>query len=71
MGRMAAITVSVASTVGVPHSSTARTAISLSERSGEPSRSRCRTMFSTTMIASSTRMPIEKISAKSVIRLSV
>jgi len=28
-------------------------------------------MFSTTTIASSTRMPIEKISAKSVIRLIV
>jgi hypothetical protein len=31
----------------------------------------CRTMFSTTTIASSTRMPIEKMSAKSVMRLSV
>ena len=31
----------------------------------------CRTIFSTTTIASSTRMPIEKISANSVMRLSV
>jgi hypothetical protein len=30
-----------------------------------------RTMFSTTTMASSTRMPIEKISANSVMRFSV
>jgi hypothetical protein len=36
-----------------------------------PGRRWWRTMFSTTTIASSTRMPIEKISAKSVMRFSV
>ena len=71
MGRMAAMTVSVASTVGFPTSATAWTASSRSDARLDSSRSRRRTMFSTTTIASSTRMPIEKISAKSVIRLIV
>ena len=36
-----------------------------------PGERRCRMMFSMTTIASSTRMPIEKISAKRVMRFSV
>jgi hypothetical protein len=71
MGRMAAITVSVARTVGLPTSATARTAIVPERAALARSRSRCRTMFSTTTMASSTRMPMEKMSAKSVTRLSV
>jgi hypothetical protein len=67
---MAATTVRVARIVGLPTSSTARTVIALSDLAGPASRE-CRTMFSTTTIASSTRMPIEKISAKSVMRLRV
>ncbi len=70
MGRIAATTVSVARIVGLPTSSTARTAMAEKGRS-LPARRACRTMFSTTTIASSTRMPIEKISANRVIRFSV
>ena len=70
MGTMAAMTVSVASTVGFPTSATARTAISRSE---------ARFAFEITMPDDvldhddrvSTRIPIEKISAKNVTRLSV
>ena len=69
IGRMAAMTVNVARIVGLPTSSTASTAV---RSSGWPFFSRwCRSMFSTTTIASSTRMPIEKIRAKRVTRLSV
>jgi hypothetical protein len=64
------MTVKVARMVGLPTSSTARTAIASSVRSSRDIRA-CRTMFSTTTIASSTRMPIEKISANRVMRLSV
>ena len=71
MGRMAAITAKVARMVGLPTSSTASTATSDSGRPLLCGRRKCRTMFSTTTIASSTRMPMEKISAKSVTRFSV
>ena len=69
MGSKAAITVSVAKIVGPPTSSTARGMMSLSASWGVS----CwwRWMFSTTTIASSTKMPIEKISAKSDTRFSV
>jgi hypothetical protein len=68
IGSSAAITVSVARIVGPPTSSTARGIISVGT-----ARSKCarRWMFSTTTIASSTRMPIEKISANSETRFSV
>ena len=69
IGSSAAMTVSVARIVGPPTSSTACGMMSASGRSG--SRSRWRWMFSTTTIASSTRMPIEKISANSDTRFSV
>jgi hypothetical protein len=69
MGRIAAMTVNVARIVGLPTSSTASTA---TRANGTSFRSRwCRSMFSTTTIASSTRMPIEKMRAKSVTRLRV
>ena len=71
MGRMAAMTVQVASVVGLPTSSTASTATSASGRPLFSGRWKCRVMFSTTTMASSTRMPMEKISAKRVTRLSV
>ena len=71
IGRIAAITVSVARIVGLPTSSTASTATSLKARPWFAGRRAWRTMFSTTTIASSTRMPIEKISANSVMRFSV
>ena len=69
IGSSAAITVKVARMVGPPTSSTAAGMISSSGLCG----SSCwwRWMFSTTTIASSTRMPIEKISANSETRLSV
>ena len=68
IGRMAAMTVNVARIVGFPTSSTPSTAA----RSGScpPFAIRCRYTFSTTTIASSTRIPIEKMRANSVIRLS-
>jgi hypothetical protein len=68
MGSSAAMTVKVASIVGPPTSSTARGMISASV---PPPRRVCRWMFSTTTMASSTRMPIEKMSAKSETRLIV
>ena len=68
IGRRAAITVKVASIVGPPTSSTAA---GMMPESGPPFMPRWRWMFSTTTIASSTRMPIEKMSAKSDTRLSV
>ena len=69
MGKSAAITVSVARIVGPPTSSTAP-GISCAKVFWGKS---CwwRWMFSTTTIASSTRMPIEKISAKSDTRFNV
>ncbi len=68
MGSSAAMTVSVARMVGPPTSSTARGMMA-----PMPSWSRAvrRWMFSTTTMASSTRMPMEKISANSDTRLSV
>ncbi len=68
---MAATTVRVARMVGFPTSSTARTAIAANGLRSSFAIRACRTMFSTTTMASSTRMPIEKMSAKSVMRLSV
>ena len=65
MGRIAAMTVKVARMVGLPTSSTPLTAAS----SGD-SRPilRWRAMFSTTTMASSTRIPMAKTRAKRVIR---
>ena len=71
IGRMAAITANVARIVGLPTSSTASTATSASERPRFSGSRKWRTMFSTTTMASSTRMPMEKISANSVTRFSV
>ncbi len=69
IGSRAAITVSVAKIVGLPTSSTAR---GMMRRSGSWGVSwRWRWMFSTTTIASSTKMPIEKIKANKLTRLSV
>ncbi len=69
IGSSAAMTVSVARIVGPPTSSTAPGMICASVRPG----CNCwwRWMFSTTTIASSTRIPIEKISANSETRFSV
>ena len=65
IGISAAITVKVARMVGPPTSSTAGgiTSNRLRLRPSAPGMARCRWMFSTTTMASSTRMPIEKISA--------
>ncbi len=71
IGTIAAMTAKVARIVGLPTSSVASIATRASGRPCEEGSRRCRTMFSTTTIASSTRMPIEKMRAKSVIRLSV
>ena len=71
IGRMAAITAKVARMVGLPTSSTASTATAVSGRPLFSGSRKWRTMFSTTTIASSTRMPMEKISANSVTRFSV
>jgi hypothetical protein len=68
MGRSAAITVKVARIVGPPTSSTAA---GMMPESGPDSRARRRWMFSTTTMASSTRIPMEKMSAKSDTRFSV
>ena len=68
IGISAAITVKVARMVGPPTSSTAG---GIASRSDLPSRAMCRWMFSTTTMASSTRMPIEKISANRDTRLRV
>jgi len=67
-GRSEAITVKVARMVGLPTSSVAWTAAR--RREVQPSW-KCRWMFSTTTIASSTRMPMAKMSAKSVTRFNV
>ena len=64
------MTAKVARMVGFPTSSTASTTVRTKLRL-RPGRWRCRWMFSTTTMASSTRMPIEKMSAKSVTRFSV
>ena len=71
IGRIAATTASVARMVGLPTSSTASMATSNGGRSRLAGMRQWRTMFSTTTMASSTRMPMEKISAKSVMRFSV
>ena len=71
MGSTAAITAKVARMVGLPTSFTASTAMADQARPLFCGRWKWRTMFSTTTMASSTRMPMEKISAKSVMRLSV
>ena len=72
IGRIAAITVNVARIVGLPTSSTASTAMRAEAGARDVHGMRkWRTMFSTTTIASSTRMPMEKISANSVTRFSV
>ena len=69
IGNSAAMTVNVARIVGPPTSSTAP---GISADSGAArSRTRWRWMFSTTTIASSTRMPMEKISANRLTRFSV
>ena len=68
IGRMAAITVKVARIVGLPTSSTAITAASSGWRF---LKRRWRAMFSTTTIASSTRIPMANTSANSVMRLRV
>ena len=69
IGSSAAMIVSVAMIVGLPTSATASIAVSTRPR---PSRfDQCLAMFSTMTIASSTRMPIEKISANRLTRLIV
>ena len=69
IGRSAATMVSVATMVGLPTSATASTAASAGLR---PLRiAQWRAMFSTTTMASSTRMPIEKMSANRLTRLIV
>ena len=68
MGSSAAMTVKVARMVGLPTSSTAGGMASMRVL---PPRRMCRWMFSTITMASSTRMPIEKISANSDTRLMV
>ena len=68
IGISAAITVKVARMVGPPTSSTAG---GIASRSVFPPMAMCRWMFSTTTIASSTRMPMAKISANSDTRLRV
>ena len=71
IGRIAATTASVARMVGLPTSSTARSATAINPFGSSVRNRACRTMFSTTTIASSTRMPMEKIRANSVMRLRV
>ena len=68
IGSNAAITVNVARIVGPPTSSTAR---GINSPSVPWPSAMWRWMFSTTTIASSTRMPMEKISANSDTRLMV
>ncbi len=69
IGSNAATTVRVATMVGLPTSATASMAACRRGRSSPMPQ--CRAMFSITTMASSTRMPMEKISAKSETRLSV
>ena len=57
--------------VGFPTSATASTATVTSGRPRFSGRWKWREMFSTTTMASSTKMPMEKISAKSVTRFRV
>ena len=71
IGRMAATTARVARMVGLPTSSTASMATSKGGRWRFAGIRQWRTMFSTTTMASSTRMPMEKISANRVMRFSV
>jgi len=71
IGRIAATTVRVARMVGLPTSSTASIATSYGGRVRFAGMRQWRTMFSTTTMASSTRMPIEKIKANRVMRFSV
>src|SRR5262249_13406407 len=71
MGRTAAMTANVARIVGLPTSLTPSTPICARGRSWLARRWKWRTMFSSTTIASSTRMPMEKIRAKSVMRFRV
>ena len=69
IGSSAAMTVRVAMMVGLPTSATASIAACIRVR---PSFiAQCRSMFSTTTMASSTRMPIEKIRANRLTRLMV
>ena len=68
MGSTAAITVRVARIVGLPTSSTAARAAA---RRGRSRMAKCRCMFSTMMIESSTTMPVTKMRANSVTRFSV
>ena len=69
IGSSAATTVSVATMVGLPTSATASIAACMR---GRPSRiAQWRAMFSTTTMASSTRMPMAKISANRLTRLIV
>ena len=69
IGNSAATTVRVAMIVGLPTSATASTAASMRLRSSDMAQ--CRAMFSIITIASSTRIPIEKISANRLTRLMV
>ena len=69
IGNRATMTVRVATMVGLPTSATASIAPAMGLRSS--AMPQCRAMFSTTTIASSTRMPIEKISANRLTRLMV
>ena len=69
IGSNATTTVRVAMTVGLPTSATASTAASIRERSSFIAQ--CLAMFSITTIASSTRMPMEKIRANRLTRLIV
>ena len=69
IGSSAATTVRVATTVGLPTSATASIAACMRER---PSFiAQWRAMFSITTMASSTRMPMEKMSANRLTRLMV
>ena len=69
IGSRAAMMVNVATIVGLPTSATPSIAVSTNPRL--PRISQWRMIFSTITIASSTRMPIEKISANRLTRLMV
>ena len=69
IGSSAATTVSVAMIVGLPTSATASMAAACFERPSPIAQ--CRAMFSMTTMASSTRMPMEKMSANRLTRFSV
>ena len=68
---MAAMTVKVARMSGARTSLTASTMIRETGLPLELGKAMWRTMFSTSTMGSSTRMPMQKIRAKSVTRLSV